>query len=120
MHAFSDLLDDSPAPVVVVTVSSGVGSLGYAGDPAGPAADGMLLGHPSSKAAVNMLTVKWARAHPRWQVNAGDPGFTATDLDAHRGNQTVHEGTEASVRLACVAPDRPTGTVVDRHGTVPW
>jgi NAD(P)-dependent dehydrogenase (short-subunit alcohol dehydrogenase family) len=119
VHAFTDLLDDSSAPVVV-NVSSGVGSLGYASDPAGPAADILLLGYPSSKAALNMLTVKWARAHPRWRVNAADPGFTATDLNARRGTQTVHEGTEAIVHLACVAPDGPTGTFVDRRGTVPW
>jgi NAD(P)-dependent dehydrogenase (short-subunit alcohol dehydrogenase family) len=119
LHAFTELLDASSAPVVV-NVSSGVGSLGYASDPHGPAADILLLGYPSSKAALNMLTVKWARAHPRWRVNAADPGFTATDLNAHRGTQTVQEGTDAIVRLACIAPDGPTGTFVGRSGTVPW
>ena len=119
VHAFTGLLDASAAPVVV-NVSSGVGSLGYASDPAGPAADILLLGYPSSKAALNMLTVKWARAHPRWRVNAADPGFTSTDLNAHRGTQTVQEGTDAIVRLACVGPDGPTGTFADRHGNVPW
>jgi NAD(P)-dependent dehydrogenase (short-subunit alcohol dehydrogenase family) len=119
LHALTGLLDASAAPVVV-NVSSGVGSLGYASDPAGPAADILLLGYPSSKAALNMLTVKWARAHPRWRVNAADPGFTSTDLNAHRGTQTVQEGTDAIVRLACVGPDGPTGTFADRHGNVPW
>src|SRR2546421_497134 len=65
VHAFTELLDASSAPVVV-NVSSGVGSLAYASDPGGPAADILLRGYPSSKAALNMLTVKWARAHPRW------------------------------------------------------
>jgi NAD(P)-dependent dehydrogenase (short-subunit alcohol dehydrogenase family) len=119
LHAFTGLLDASTAPVVV-NVSSGVGSLGYASDPAGPAADILLLGYPSSKAALNMLTVKWARAHPRWRVNAADPGFTSTDLNAHRGTQTVQEGTDAIVRLACVGPDGPTGMFADRRGNVPW
>jgi NAD(P)-dependent dehydrogenase (short-subunit alcohol dehydrogenase family) len=119
LRAFTGLLDASAAPVVV-NVSSGVGSLGYASDAAGPAADILLLAYPSSKAALNMLTVKWARAHPRWRVNAADPGFTSTDLNAHRGTQTVQEGTDAIVRLACVAPDGPTGTFADRHGNVPW
>lgn len=119
LHAFTGLLDGSAAPVVV-NVSSGVGSLGYASDPAGPAADILLLAYPSSKAALNMLTVKLARAHPRWRVNAADPGFTSTDLNDHRGTQTVQEGTDAIVRLACVAPDGPTGTFADRHGNVPW
>lgn len=119
LRAFTGLLDASAAPVVV-NVSSGVGSLGYASDPAGPAADILLLGYPSSKAALNMLTVKWARAHPRWRVNAADPGFTSTDLNAHRGTQTVQEGTDAIVRLACLGSDGPTGTFADRHGNVPW
>jgi NAD(P)-dependent dehydrogenase (short-subunit alcohol dehydrogenase family) len=119
VRAFTDLLDASAAPVVV-NVSSGVGSLGYASDPNGPAADILLLGYSSSKAALDMLTIKWARAHPRWRVNAADPGFTATDLNSHRGTQTVQEGTDAIVRLASVAPDGPTGTFADRHGTVPW
>jgi NAD(P)-dependent dehydrogenase (short-subunit alcohol dehydrogenase family) len=119
VRAFTDLLDASAAPVVV-NVSSGVGSLGYASDPNGPAADILLLGYPSSKAALDMLTIKWARAHPRWRVNAADPGFTSTDLNSHRGTQTVQEGTDAIVRLATVAPDGPTGTFTDRHGTVPW
>lgn len=89
-------------------------------DPNGPAADILLLGYPSSKAALNMLTIKWARAHPRWRVNAADPGFTATDLNSQRGTQTVHEGTEAIVRLASIGPDGPTGTFADRLGAVPW
>jgi NAD(P)-dependent dehydrogenase (short-subunit alcohol dehydrogenase family) len=119
VRAFTDLLDASVAPVVV-NVSSGIGSLGYASDPNGPAAAILLLGYSSSKAALDMLTIKWARAHPRWRVNAADPGFTATDLNSHRGTQTVQEGTDAIVRLACVTPDGPTGTFADRHGTVPW
>ena len=119
LRAFTALLDASAGPVVV-NVSSGVGSLGYASDPVGPAADILLLGYPSSKAALNMLTVKWARAHPLWRVNAADPGFTSTDLNAHRGTQTLQEGTDAIVRLACLTPDGPTGTFADRHGNVPW
>src|SRR2546423_2783677 len=95
-------------------------TLGDASAPGGPAAGILLLGYSSSKAAPNMLTVKWARAHPRWRINSADPGFTATDLNAHRGTQTVHEGTDAIVRLACLPPDGPTGTFVGREGTVPW
>jgi NAD(P)-dependent dehydrogenase (short-subunit alcohol dehydrogenase family) len=119
VRAFTAPLDASSAPVVV-NVSSGVGSLGYASAPGGPAADILLLGYPSSKAALNMLTIKWARAHPRWRVNSVDPSFTATDLNAHRGTQTMREGTDAIVSLACLPADGPTGTFVDRQGTVPW
>jgi NAD(P)-dependent dehydrogenase (short-subunit alcohol dehydrogenase family) len=119
LGAFTDLLDASAAPVVV-NVSSGLGSLGLASDPDGPYAEFVMLGYPSSKAALNMLTVKWAAAHPRWRINAADPGYTATDLNAHRGSQTVREGTDTIVHLACLGPDGPTGTYIDRNGVVPW
>jgi NAD(P)-dependent dehydrogenase (short-subunit alcohol dehydrogenase family) len=118
-QAFTGLLDASAAPVVV-NVSSGLGSLSLASDPDGPYAEFVMLGYPSSKAALNMLTVKWAAAHPHWRINAADPGYTATDLNAHRGSQTVQEGTDAIVHLACLGPDGPTGTYIDRDGVVPW
>jgi NAD(P)-dependent dehydrogenase (short-subunit alcohol dehydrogenase family) len=119
LQAFAALLDTSTAPVVV-NVSSGLGSLGLASDPGSPYAEFVSLGYPSSKAALNMLTVKWAKAHPRWRINAADPGYTATDLNAHRGTQTVHEGTDAIVTLACLAPDGPTGSFFSRSGPAPW
>ena len=119
LRAFASLLDASAAPVVV-NVSSGLGSLGYANDPQGPYADLNALAYPASKAALNMLTVQWAKAHPRWRINAADPGFTATDLNGHRGTQTVEEGTDAIVGLATLGPDGPTGSFSDRNGIVPW
>jgi NAD(P)-dependent dehydrogenase (short-subunit alcohol dehydrogenase family) len=119
VQAFTELLDASPAPVVV-NVSSGLGSLGLAADPEGTYADFVVLGYPTSKAALNMLTVKWARAHPRWRVNAADPGYTATDLNGNNGTQTVQEGTDAIVTLARLGPDGPTGSYIDRDGVVPW
>ncbi|MET3514996.1 hypothetical protein ABIC63_002779 [Pseudacidovorax sp. 1753] len=67
-----------------------------------------------------MLTLQYARALPAFRINAADPGYTATDLNAHRGLQTVEEGTDAIIRLATLPPDGPTGTFVDRHGLVPW
>jgi NAD(P)-dependent dehydrogenase (short-subunit alcohol dehydrogenase family) len=119
LYAFTPLLEASSAPVVV-NVSSSVGSLTYASDPQSPYAELNLLAYLASKAALNMLTIQWARAHPRWRVNSADPGFTATDLNQHRGTQTVEEGTDAIVVLATIGADGPTGTFRDRNGTVPW
>jgi NAD(P)-dependent dehydrogenase (short-subunit alcohol dehydrogenase family) len=119
LQAFTPLLDASSAPVVV-NVSSGLGSLALASDPDGTYATFLALAYPASKAALNMLTVKWAAAHPRWRINAADPGFTATDLNEHRGTQTVQEGTDAIVALACLGPDGDTGTYLSRAGQVPW
>lgn len=124
-HAFLPLLEKSASPVIV-NVSSGVGSFALATDPSrgpGSAAVKMPL-YSASKAAVNMLTVQYARALPHIRVNAATPGYTATDIlpddDPGVPVQTVTEGTDAIVRLATLGPDGPTGTFADRHGTVGW
>ena len=52
--------------------------------------------------------------------NAVDPGLTATDLNGHRGYQTVEEGTDVIVQLATIDKNGPTGTFMDRRGIVPW
>jgi uncharacterized protein YbjT (DUF2867 family) len=59
-------------------------------------------------------------AHATGGVNSVDPGFTVTDLNAHRGTQTVTEGTDAIVRMATIGPEGPTGSFVSRDGPVPW
>jgi NAD(P)-dependent dehydrogenase (short-subunit alcohol dehydrogenase family) len=118
-QAFVPLLERSANPVVV-NVSSGMGSLGVTTDPSRLESTIVGLGYPASKSAVNMLTSQYAKALPDMRVNAVDPGYTATDLNAHSGTQSVTEGTDAIVRMAQVGPDEPTGTFTDRVGTVPW
>jgi len=67
-----------------------------------------------------MLTAQYAKALPGIKVNVCDPGYTATDLNASTGTQTVAEGTDAIVTLATLGADGPTGTFIDRYGTVGW
>lgn len=119
LQAFSGLLDRSPCPVVV-NVSSGLGSLALSTREGTSQAAYLTLGYPASKAALDMLTIKWAAIHPRWRVNAANPGFTATDLNGNTGTQNVIEGTDAIVELACLGADGPSGTLVSRDGPVPW
>jgi NAD(P)-dependent dehydrogenase (short-subunit alcohol dehydrogenase family) len=118
-QAFVPLLERSPNPVIV-NVSSGMGSLGVTTDPLRLESGVVGLGYPASKSAVNMLTSMYAKALPKMRVNCVDPGYTATDLNAHQGAQTVEVGAEIIVRMAKLAADGPTGAFVDRHGTVPW
>jgi NAD(P)-dependent dehydrogenase (short-subunit alcohol dehydrogenase family) len=118
-QAMLPLLERSAAPVVV-NVSSGMGSLGVTTDPERFESTLTGLAYPSSKSAVNMLTSQYAKAYPKIRINAVDPGYTATDLNGHRGTQTVTEGAEIIVRMAMIGPDGPTGTFTDRHGVVPW
>ncbi len=123
LHRFVPLLDRSDHPVVV-NVSSGLGSIAAAVDPEGQA-DAVPVwvpspGYGSSKAALNMLTVQYARQLPELRINTVDPGFTATDFNDHRGEQSVEDGAEIIVRLATIGPDGPTGQYLSLTGTVPW
>jgi NAD(P)-dependent dehydrogenase (short-subunit alcohol dehydrogenase family) len=130
LTAFTPLLEASQAPVVV-NVSSAVGSLTLN---AGPDARWSMLAYPMSKAALNMLTIQYARAFPRWRVNSASPGPTATDFVGPREGlptveelraagvavNTVQEGAEIIVRMATGGPEGPTGTFVGNEGPVPW
>jgi NAD(P)-dependent dehydrogenase (short-subunit alcohol dehydrogenase family) len=118
-HAFLPLLHAGEHSRIV-NVSSAVGSFHRLLEP-GTAENVVTLPvYPATKAALTMLTVQYARALDGILVNAADPGFTSTDLNNHRGAQTVTEGTDAIVHLATLPPDGPTGTFQDRHGPVPW
>ena len=120
-EAMAPLLAKAPHPRVV-NVSSGLGSLALAVDPASPYAAVKPPAYNSSKAAVNMLTVIYA-ARFRDQgikVNAIDPGYCATDLNHHSGPRTAAQGAIAAIRMATLPDDGPTGGYFDEDGPVPW
>jgi NAD(P)-dependent dehydrogenase (short-subunit alcohol dehydrogenase family) len=118
-HAFLPLLRAASSSVIV-NVSSGLGSFGVVTNPDRFESTFATVVYGSSKAAVGMLTVQYAKALPDIKVNAVDPGYTATDINANSGHQSVTEGTDAIVRLATIGADGPTGSFADRHGVVPW
>jgi NAD(P)-dependent dehydrogenase (short-subunit alcohol dehydrogenase family) len=119
LRAFLPLLARSESPVVV-NVSSGLGSLADAANPESTYFSLVNPAYCSSKAALNMLTIQYAKAFPGIRINSVDPGFTATDLNEHRGVQSVAEGTDAIVQMASIGRDGPSGTFVDRRGRVAW
>jgi NAD(P)-dependent dehydrogenase (short-subunit alcohol dehydrogenase family) len=121
IQAMVPLLRQS-ASARVVNVSSGLGSIQHNSDPAWEFAPVKLLGYNASKAALNMLTVQLA-AELKAQgikVNSADPGFTATDLNGHRGHQSVEEGAAAVVALALLPDDGASGEFFSAAGTEPW
>ncbi|MGR6319570.1 SDR family NAD(P)-dependent oxidoreductase [Micromonospora soli] len=118
-HAFLPLLRRSAAPVVV-NVSSGLASMARVTDPGTPAYAYPGVAYPASKAALNMVTVQYAKALPGFRVNAVEPGFTATDLNGRTGTQSVEQGAEIIVRMAQLSPDGPTGGYFDAQGPLPW
>lgn len=91
LRAFTPLLDASSAPVVV-NVSSGVGSLGYASDAAGPYAGLNLLAYPASKGWSRLLTgstvadqvLRVAGDLPVQVVNVGQPDKPSDELNRPR------------------------------------
>ncbi len=118
-QAFLPLLAVSDA-AVIVNVSSGLGSMAVTHDPERLESTYLSLAYSSSKAALNMLTSLYAKAYPAMRINAVDPGYTATDLNGHRGTQTVAEGAEIIVRMASIGADGPTGGYFSAAGPVPW
>jgi NAD(P)-dependent dehydrogenase (short-subunit alcohol dehydrogenase family) len=118
-QAMLPLLRRSPAGRIV-NVSSGLGSLAQNSDPGWEFAEVKYLGYSASKAALNMLTVQLAfeLKDTPIKVNSVDPEYTATDLNDHRGTQTVEEGAAEAVRLALLPADGPTGGYFS--SAVPW
>jgi NAD(P)-dependent dehydrogenase (short-subunit alcohol dehydrogenase family) len=106
----------------IVNVSSGLGSLSRNSDPASEFAEVNITGYNTSKAALNMLTVLLAAElrDTKIKVNAACPGYTATDLNGHRGYQTVAQGAVAPVRLALLPDDGPTGGYFSADQQEPW
>lgn len=106
------------ANAVIVNVASGVGSPRYLTDEAHDEFPVKAVPYAASKAAVAALTVQYAKNLPHMRVNASDPGYTATDFNRHRGHQTVTEGTDATLALATLGQDGPTGEFHDRTGRI--
>jgi NAD(P)-dependent dehydrogenase (short-subunit alcohol dehydrogenase family) len=108
--------------MLVVMVSSGLGSKGWLSDPQNEFYGVNYLGYNSSKSALNAVTLSFAKelAASGIKVNAADPGFTATDFNGHSGYRTVEQAAKSIVFLATLAEDGPTGGFFFDGETVPW
>jgi NAD(P)-dependent dehydrogenase (short-subunit alcohol dehydrogenase family) len=114
------LLEKSDNPVVV-NVSSALGSFWAVTNPERRQFHFPSVIYGSSKAAVSMLTVQYAKALPGIKFNAVEPGFTATDLTPFSGaGQPVERGAEVIVRMATIGHDGPTGTFQEGEGELGW
>jgi len=111
----------------IVMMSSSLGSIAGQLDMTSPTYGVNLLGYNSSKSALNMITVAFAKELAQYgvKVNAANPGYVGTDLNNHQGYRTVGEGADIAVRLATLGPMGPTaGFFHDGHaddlGKHPW
>jgi NAD(P)-dependent dehydrogenase (short-subunit alcohol dehydrogenase family) len=125
-QAFVDLLRKSDEPRIV-NVSSSVGSLTLNSDPNWPYY-GLNAGvYNSSKAALNMYTIKLAYElrETLFKVNAIDPGYTKTDFNNHNGTGTVEDAANRVSKYALIGADGPTGKYFSEEtnpetGEIPW
>ena len=114
------LLEKSDNPVVV-NVSSALGSFWAVTNPERRQFNFPSIIYGSSKAAVSMLTVQYAKALPDIKFNAVEPGFTATDLTPFSAaGQPVELGAEVIVRMATIDKDGPTGTFQEGESELGW
>lgn len=110
----------------IVNVSSGLGSLTLLSDPDFRFADLNNAAYQSSKAALNALTVLYAKElrGTGIKVNAVSPGYRATDLNGGLptpGAGDPADGAAVAVRMALIDDAGPTGEFHSDAGTVyPW
>ncbi len=112
----------------IVMMSSSLGSIAEQLDPTSHTYGVNLLAYNSSKSALNMITVAFAKelAAHGIKVNAANPGYVGTDLNDFQGYRSVEEGARIAVRLATLGPQGPTagffhdGHVNDLGGRHAW
>jgi NAD(P)-dependent dehydrogenase (short-subunit alcohol dehydrogenase family) len=107
----------------IVNLSSSLGSLTRSADPnGGLGVRNILLAYCSSKSALNMITIQFANLlkDSGIKVNSANPGYTATDMNQHRGPRTVQQAAATPVRLALLPDDGPTAGVFSDDGADPW
>jgi NAD(P)-dependent dehydrogenase (short-subunit alcohol dehydrogenase family) len=119
LRAFLPLLQRSAAPVVV-NVSSLLSRTAELANPRGPLHFYPGVAYPASKAAVNIVTVQYAKAFPGIRINAVDPGYVATDINGRTGTVSVEEGAGIIVRMARIGQDGPTGGYFEATGQMAW
>ncbi|OUJ72894.1 SDR family NAD(P)-dependent oxidoreductase [Hymenobacter crusticola] len=125
-QAFIDLLQRAPQPRIVNVGSSG-SSLTLQSDPTWKYYHHKAAVYPASKAALHMYTITLAyelRDTP-FKVNVVDPGFTATDLNNHRGTGTVGQAGTRIAKYVLIGADGPTGKFISEEhtpvtGEIPW
>ncbi|MDL9948612.1 SDR family NAD(P)-dependent oxidoreductase [Gordonia sp. ABSL11-1] len=121
-QAFLPLVRTAPAGSIVM-VSSMTGSLTAALDPEGQFYRVNSLGYNSSKSALNAAVIAFAKelSDSNIRVNAVEPGFVSTDMNANRGVLSPADGAAPAIRVALDdSDDRPTASFFGADGPHPW
>jgi NAD(P)-dependent dehydrogenase (short-subunit alcohol dehydrogenase family) len=84
------------------------------------------LPYATSKAALNMLTLRYAEVfqnspgYEHLKINAVHPGYVSSRMSNFLGTKSPDEGARASLRYAMLGPDGTTGGFFDEDGPVSW
>jgi NAD(P)-dependent dehydrogenase (short-subunit alcohol dehydrogenase family) len=115
------LLRKSPAGRIV-NLSSGLGSLSEASNPASPFYNVKPLGYNASKTALNAFTVILAHElrETAIKVNSADPDWCRTDLGGEAAPHTAADGADTATWLATLDADGPTGGFFNGRQPVAW
>lgn len=115
------LLKQSPSGRIV-NHSSILGSLDTVGKPSMIGTEWLYPGYSASKAALNMLTVVWARQleGTSVKVNSAHPGWVLTELGGPNAPMSLQEGAETAVWLATLPEDGPTGMFFHKQDKLAW
>ena len=125
-QAFLDLLKKSERPRIS-NITSGLGSLTLHSDPSWKYYHVKGAAYGTSKSALNAYTIVLAyelRDLP-FKVNVIDPGYTATDFNAHSGPGSVESAARFIVKHTATDDSAPTGKffsndIEDEIGISPW
>jgi len=125
-QAFLDLLKKSDSPIIS-NITSGLGSLTLHSDPTWKYYHVKNAAYGPSKSALNAYTIALAyelRELP-FKVNVIDPGYTATDFNAHSGPGSVESAASFIVKHTLTDENGPTGQyfsndIEDESGISPW
>jgi NAD(P)-dependent dehydrogenase (short-subunit alcohol dehydrogenase family) len=106
----------------IVNVSSSLGSITMALDPNDMFYGINSLQYQSSKAALNAITVEFAKEleSEGIKVNTACPGFVDTDFNGHRGTKPVQQAATIIVKLSTLGADGPTARFQDEDRELPW
>lgn len=102
---------DSPR---IVNMPSNMGSLTLQTGP-------IMAAYAPSKSMLNSVTAQYARrlSDTNVIVNAGCPGYVATDFTGFNAPRTPEQGAAIAIRLATLPDDGPRGGFFDDEGVVP-
>ena len=123
-QAFIPLLAAARPNACIVNVSSGLGSFKYGATPEGEFAQYIGTCYATSKAALNMLTLSWAKhlalVRSPIRINAVSPGWCRTDMGGASAPRSPEEGAATLIHYAQLPPDGPSGRFFGADGPIPW